>query len=191
MHLSANTANETLQAAIELAAKGPEHLCELDGIPAPIYVTDSGGTVTYYNPACVEFAGRTPQLGSDNWCVTWRLYTTDGEFLPHDQCPMAVALKEEREIRGAVAVAERPDGTRVRFRPYPTPLRDEEGNLVGALNMLVSIPDRAQIDFLHRQARRCARLAASTTDERTAGTLNLMALEYGNEAERLERLAAN
>lgn len=191
MHINATTAKETLQAAIEVVGKGPDHLCELDGIPTPIYLTDASGTLTYFNPACVEFAGRTPSVNADNWCVTWRLYTVDGKFLPHDQCPMAVALKEERKVRGAVAVAERPDGTRIHFRPYPTPLRDKDGNLVGALNMLVGIPDRAQIDFLRRQSRRCARLASSTMDERTAGTLNLMALEYSNEADRLERLAAN
>ena len=44
-----------------------------------------------------------------------------GEFLPHDQCPMATALKEGRPIRGLTAVAKRPDGTRVVFMPYPTP----------------------------------------------------------------------
>jgi hypothetical protein len=32
--------------------------------------------------------------------------------MPLDQCPMAIALKEKRPIRGAEAVAERPDGTR-------------------------------------------------------------------------------
>jgi two-component sensor histidine kinase len=55
---------------------------------------------------------------------------------------MAVALKEGQPIRGAEAVAERPDGTRATFIPYPTPLRDCEGKLVGAVNMLVDITDR-------------------------------------------------
>ena len=50
-------------------------------------------------------------LGSDEWCVTWKLYWPDGTPLPHDQCPMAVALKEGRAIRNAEAIAERPDGT--------------------------------------------------------------------------------
>ena len=34
---------------------------------------------------------------------------------------MAVALKEQRVVRGMEAVAERPDGTLVHFVPYPTP----------------------------------------------------------------------
>ena len=63
--------------------------------------------------------------------MTWKLYWPDGTPLPHDQCPMAIALKEGRAIRNAEAVAERPDGTRVPFIPYPTPLRDAHGKIVG------------------------------------------------------------
>lgn len=43
-------------------------------------------------------------------------------YLPHDECPMAQAIKLAKPLRGAYADAERPDGTRVRFTPFPTPL---------------------------------------------------------------------
>jgi PAS domain S-box-containing protein len=115
----------------------------LEALPAAIYTTDAEGHITSYNKACVEISGRTPQPG-DMWCVTWRLYHPDGTPLPHDECPMAVALKEDRPIRGAEAVAERPDGSRVPFIPYPTPLHDGEGQLIGAINMLVDITERKQ-----------------------------------------------
>src|SRR5678815_5193088 len=81
----------------------------LDALPTPVYTTDVEGRLTYFNPACVELAGRTPRLGGDRWCVTWKLYHPDGTPMPHDECPMAVALKEGRILRGAEAVAERPD----------------------------------------------------------------------------------
>jgi len=71
------------------------------------------------------------------------VYTTDAEGrvtrLPHDECPMAICLKEDRPIRGAWAYAQRPDGTRVPFAPYPTPVHDEDGKLVGAVNVLTDI----------------------------------------------------
>ena len=70
----------------------------------------------------------------------------DGTPLPHDQCPMAVALKENVPIRGMEAVAERPDGTRVPFIPYPTPIHDASGALVGAVNMLVDITGRKRAE---------------------------------------------
>jgi PAS domain S-box-containing protein len=118
----------------------------LDALPAAIYTTDAVGRITYYNKAAAKLAGREPRLGIDEWCVTWRLYDTDGMPLPHDRCPMALAIKENRAVRGTEAVLERPDGTRVPFVPYPTPLRDASGALVGAVNMLVDISERKSIE---------------------------------------------
>jgi PAS domain S-box-containing protein len=113
----------------------------LNALPAAICTTDALGRITFYNEAAVEFAGRRPALGEE-WCVSWRLYNLDGSRLPHDQCPMAIALREGKAIRGAEAIAERPDGTRRAFMPYPTPLFDAAGKLVGAVNMLVDITER-------------------------------------------------
>jgi two-component sensor histidine kinase len=113
----------------------------LNALPAAIYTTDADGKITFYNEAAVAFAGRRPAL-DEAWCVTWKLYNLDGSPLPHSQCPMAVALREGKPNRGAEAVAERPDGTRVTFTPFPTPLFDAEGTMVGAVNMLVDITER-------------------------------------------------
>jgi PAS domain S-box-containing protein len=122
----------------------------LAAIPAAIYTTDAQGRITYYNDKAAELAGRVPVIGSDEWCVTWKLFWPDGTPLPHDQCPMALALKEGRATRDAEAVAERPDGTRVPFIPYPTPLRDGRGRIVGAINMLVDISERKQAETQQR-----------------------------------------
>jgi PAS domain S-box-containing protein len=122
----------------------------LTAIPAAIYTTDAEGRVTYYNEAAVELTGRRPTIGSDEWCVTWKLFQPDGRPIPYEESPMYVALKEGRTIRNAEAVTERPDGTRVPFIPYPTPLRDEGGNVVGAINMLVDISERRQAETQQR-----------------------------------------
>jgi len=160
----------------------------LDALPAPIYLTDAEGRVTHFNKACVAFAGRTPVVGEDRWCVTWKLYTEDGEFLPHDQCPMAVAIRERRPVRGVEAIAERPDGTRLHFQPFPTPLFDDDGAFCGAVNMLVDISDRKRVDYLQAQASRCRRLAGTIGDSHTVETLVRMAAEYEARAGELERL---
>jgi two-component sensor histidine kinase len=62
---------------------------------------------------------------------------------------MAIALKEKRPIRGMEAIAERPDGTRVPFIPYPTPLYDQQGQLAGAVNMLVDVSDHKHAEAQH------------------------------------------
>lgn len=117
----------------------------LDALPAAVYTTDAAGRINFYNKASVEMAGREPLLGQQ-WCVTWRLYTPEGAPLPHERCPMAIALQEDRAIRGVEAIAERPDGSRIPFMPYPTPLHDANGELVGAINMLVDITERKQAE---------------------------------------------
>lgn len=130
----------------ERIRESEQHMRDLlEALPAAVYTTDAKGVITFYNKAAVEMAGRTPLAGQE-WCVTWRLYTPDGAPLPHDQCPMAVALKEGRAVRGVEAVAERPDGSRIPFIPYPTPLHDANGRLTGAINMLVDISERKQAE---------------------------------------------
>ena len=116
----------------------------LEALPAAVYTTDAAGRITFYNQAAVELWGCRPELGKNEWCGSWRLYWPDGMPMRHDECPMAVALKENRAVRGGEAIAERPDGTRVPFMAYPTPLRDASGVLVGAVNMLVDITHRKQ-----------------------------------------------
>ena len=167
MFMKANTeaVNDMLRAAIRAVRAGGKSLPQvLDQIPAAIYITDSEGVVTHYNRSCLTFAGRRPRIGQDRWCVTWKLYTEEGECLPHDQCPMAVAIRERRAIRGVRAVAERPDGTHVGFQPYPTPLLDEAGRLVAAVNLLARPPARPDLPGRGlRQGGACDRAAPALT----------------------------
>ena len=114
----------------------------LEALPAAIYVADASGRIVYYNPAAAELWGRHPDLGTSAWCGSWKLYWSDGVPLPHDECPMAIAIKERRTVRGMEAIAERPDGSRIPFIPFPTPLYDDDGVLLGAVNMLVDASDR-------------------------------------------------
>jgi PAS domain S-box-containing protein len=176
------TPEEMILTALSVLETGGDELrVALDQIDAPLYVTDPQGVITYYNQACIAFAGRTPAVRFDRWCVTWKLFTPAGEFLPHDQCPMATALKERRAIRGLTAIAERPDGTRVVFRPYPTPIL-KEGQLLGAVNILIDITDISLAQDLWVQADKARRLGRTVLDAAVAETLERLADEYESKA---------
>ena len=173
-----------LDTALSALSSASDWRAILDELPAPIYTTDAEGAVTYWNRACIKLAGRVPQLGRDRWCVTWRIYTTDGDFMPHDECPMAEAIKERREIRGKVAIALRPDGSRVAFRPYPTPLFDRDGKFTGAINILVDV-SHEQANALNAEADRCRRLAQATFNREISTILDNMANGYERSAKDL------
>ena len=173
-----------LDTAIRAIAAGPAGRDILDGIPAPIYTTDAQGLVTYWNPACVDFAGREPELGQDRWCITWQLFTTTGQPLASEDCPTAQAIRTRQPVRDVIAIAERPDGSRLAFLPYPTPLFDPHGNLTGAVNLLIDVTNE-QSAILHEQAERCRRLADATYDRATSKVLGDMASGYEKTADKL------
>jgi PAS domain S-box-containing protein len=139
-----------LQAEVNLRESERRFRALLDAMPAAIYTTDSAGRITYYNDAASDLWGRRPELGKSEWCGSWRLFWPDGSPMPHDCSPMAVVLREKRPIRGVEAIAERPNGTRVRLVPYPTPIFDASGALIGAVNMLVDVTDRERVEEMLR-----------------------------------------
>jgi PAS domain S-box-containing protein len=118
----------------------------LEALPAAVYMTDAAGYITYCNAAAVALWGLKPELGTRKFCGCWKLYRCDGTPLPPEENPMALALREHKPIRGIEAVAERPDGSRVPFIPFPTPLFDASGTLIGGVNMLVDISERKQAE---------------------------------------------
>lgn len=147
------------------AAAGDAHPGLLEALGVAVYTTDAEGRLTSYNTAAVALWGWRPPLGDARWCGSWRLFVPDGTPLPHAECPMAVALREGRPVRGAEAVAERPNGTRVPFIPYPTPLRDGAGALVGAVNVLVDISGRKAAEAALAGSEACLRAVFETTPE--------------------------
>lgn len=154
----------------------------LEALPAAVYTTDAAGQITFYNQAAADLWGCRPTLGKSEFCGSCRLYWPDGTPMAHDECPMAVALKEGRPIRGAEAIAERPDGTRVPFLAYPTPLYDDSDVLAGALNMLVDITDRNRAEQSRQQL---AAIVANSDDAIVSKTLDGIITTWNPGAERV------
>ncbi len=170
-------------AAGEPLLRGDEFFRQLmNALPAAVYTTDTAGRITYFNKAAAELWGYRPDLDRSEWCGSWKLYWPDGRPLPHDQCPMAVAVKERRPVRGAEAIAERPDGTRVPFLPFPTPIYNSAGTFVGAVNLLVDISERK----LEEEAvQRLAAIVESSDDAIISKNLSGIITSWNKGAERI------
>jgi PAS domain S-box-containing protein len=149
-------AAETIAAQVAFAVDHQERRSEnerlaglarqmIDAIGIAVYSTDADGLITHFNEAAAEMWGRRPEIGVDQWCGSWRIFTTEGDPVALADCPMGVALREQRSIRGVEIVVEGPDGSRKTVMPYPTPLHDHSGRLIGAVNALVDITEPATL----------------------------------------------
>lgn len=128
----------------------------LEKLPAGAYTCDPDGLITYFNQHAVQLWGRQPKLNDpvDRFCGSFKLYALDGSPISHDQCWMALALKDALEYNGHEIVIERPDGQRRTTLAYASPISDEGGKLLGAVNVLVDISDRKRAEDALKQADR-------------------------------------
>lgn len=130
--------------AFEISLKESEEKYRLliQSLPAAIYTTDINGYLTLYNEAAEQLWGSKPVIGKDLWCGSWKIYKADGITpMPLENCPMAIVLKEGKKITEELII-ELPGGLRHTIIPYPEPIYDSNGVLVGAVNMLVDITQK-------------------------------------------------
>jgi PAS domain S-box-containing protein len=105
-------------------------------LPVAVYTCDLERRVTLFNDQAAALWGGRPEPG-EAWCESCCMYTRDGAPLGRDGCPTAEALRGEGFGRGREVIVERRDGTRVNVMAHPEAMRDADGRIVGAVNVLV------------------------------------------------------
>jgi PAS domain S-box-containing protein len=140
----------------------------LENLPAAAYTCDAEGVITYYNPQAVQLWGRAPKLNDseERFCGSFKLFSTEGVPISHNQSGMAMALRDGKEYNGHEIVIERPDGSRLTALAHINPIHDDSDNLVGAVNVLIDISDRKRAEkekeeLLKREKEACAKAQAA------------------------------
>jgi PAS domain S-box-containing protein len=154
--LTAAHSKEVLQAAFAQRGNDPQFRRLLQVIPLAAYTCDAEGLITFFNERAAAAWGREPSLNdlADHFCGSFKMFSSDGSPMPHDECWMALALRKNQGFNEQEVVVERPDGSRCVVLAHANPIYDEADRLIGAVNILVDITDRKRAEEAEREASR-------------------------------------
>ena len=156
-----------------------------DLVPVAVYACDANGVIQEYNRRAAQLWGREPGRNGEEprFCGSYKIYYPDGRYMPHEECPMARALRGEKlKPKDVEIVVERPNGERRNVIPAPQILKDRDGKIVGAINCLYDITERKRAETA---AMRLAAAVRSSHDAIVAKDLNGIITDWNQSAERI------
>jgi PAS domain S-box-containing protein len=174
----------SVKAATQTRLSEAEFHRLLERLPAGAYTCDRDGLITYFNEQAATLWGRQPKLGDpvDQFCGSFRLYLPDGSPIQHQDCWMAKALQTGQDYTGQEIVIEQPDGTRRVALAHASPIRNETGEVAGAVNVLVDVTDR---DRAEQTQRLLAAIVESSDDAIVSKSLTGIIRSWNSGAQRL------
>lgn len=128
-----------------------------DLVPVAVYACDAKGVIKEFNHRAAELWGRDPNANGaeEKFCGSSKIFHPDGRPMPHDKCPMARALRgEQLKPSELEIIVEREDGDRRHVIPSPSILRNDRGEIIGAINCLYDITDRKRTESALAEAAR-------------------------------------
>jgi PAS domain S-box-containing protein len=187
MDLSRQLPPKTERKHFEEKIQRPEELYRtlFDLVPVAVYVCDADGIIQEYNRRAVELWGREPGGNGQGqrFCGSYKIYYPDGRLMPHEECPMARALRGEKlKAEDLEIIVERPDGVRRHVISAPRILTNIHGKITGAINSLFDITEQK---LAEAAAMRLAALVRSSRDAIVAKDLNGIITDWNQGAQRI------
>ncbi|HEX5218404.1 MAG TPA: ATP-binding protein [Verrucomicrobiae bacterium] len=160
----ANTANAQLRAEITerkvaeaLLRESEERFRTLfELVPVAVYSCGASGVIQEFNQRAVELWGREPAPGDtdERFCGSFKLFRSDGSFMPHEQCPMAEVIAGKiPAVHDSEVLIERPDGSWVTVVVNIHGLKNARGEITGAINCFYDITERKRSEEALRRAQ--------------------------------------
>lgn len=131
-------------------------------LPVACYACDSSGTITDYNRRAVELWGREPQA-TDRFTGAYRVLDAHGDLLAPEFSATSLLLKFGLSQLNKELVIERPDGKRLAVLSNVAKVLDEQGNAIGALDVLQDITERRWLEDARRVGERVSASARVAT----------------------------
>ncbi|MCL6432878.1 MAG: PAS domain S-box protein [Leptolyngbyaceae cyanobacterium HOT.MB2.61] len=130
-----------------------QHQLILNSVGEGVYGVDREGKVTFVNPAAAAMIGWevADLIGK---CMHMVLHHShpNGSPYPVEQCPIYAAFQDGIIHRVTTEVFWRKDGTSFPVEYISTPMRDEQGKLVGAVVVFRDITQRKWAETVLQQA---------------------------------------
>ena len=112
-----------------------------------IFGLDLEGRHTFVNPAAATMLGYEPEEMVGHFSHSlWHHTKADGSAYPKEECPIYGAYKDGQVHSGDTEVFWRKDGTSFPAQYTSTPIRDDQGALMGAVVVFQDITYRRQCE---------------------------------------------
>lgn len=136
-------------------------------LPAAVYLCDASGLIKWYNSRAVELWGREPDPAStdERFCGSYKIYRPNDTFMPHYETPIAELLRTGIPVHNRELIVERPDGSRITVLVNIAPIKNEKGEVTGAINCFEDISERKQAEQKLRQSEERYRRIVDTAAE--------------------------
>lgn len=151
--------------------------------PVAVYSCDASGVIQDFNHRAVELWGREPKPGDtdERFCGSHQMLRPDGTYMPHEECPMAEVLAGKLpEARDMEVQIVRPDSSRITVIVNIRVLKNEYGEITGAINCFVDITDRQRAQEEIRQAGERFRFMADAMPQKIFTATADGAVDYVN-----------